>query len=95
MEIRQLDFKGAKLRYKPRTLIIKESLVMEVEVSQLLVHFNFRHKGNFGPGTFTDNGLYVKYDFNLEDHDGKVQIHTERIELDEGKVKVNLGGTVE
>ena len=95
VEIRQLEFKGAVLRYKPRTLVIKECLVVEMEVTKLFIHFDFKHKGSLGPGTFTDVGLYIKYDFNLLNNNGKIEIHTERIELDEGKVKVDLGGSVE
>lgn len=95
VEIRELQFKGAILRYKPRTLVIKESLVVEMQVSKFLVHFDFHHKGSYGPGTFADVGLYIKYDFNLLNNNGKVEIHTERIEMDEGKVHVDLGGSIE
>ena len=52
------------------------------------VHFNFKHKQAYGPGTFIDVGMYIKFEFILLNNHGKVEIEVKRIELDEGKMAV-------
>ena len=61
---------------------------MEILVNKMEAHFNLKHKGNYGPGVFREAGMYVKVEFNLTGKDGKVQVEIERIELNQGKVKV-------
>ena len=59
------------------------------------MHFDFKFNGSTGPGLFREGGLYVKTEVNFTNKDGKLQVEVDRIELDEGVIKVELGGSVE
>jgi len=80
--------------YKNKTIFIKECLKLEIEVNYMRVHFNFDFEGNKGPGDFQEAGLFIKVEFDLIDVGSKPQIDIKRIEMDIGKIKVTLGGSV-
>lgn len=94
VEIKELEFAATKLMYKNKTIFIKECLKVEIEVSYMRVHFDFDFEGSRGPGDFQEAGLFIKVEFDVIDVASKPQIDIKRIEMDTGKIKVTLGGSV-
>jgi hypothetical protein len=74
-----LEFNSTKLLYKNKSLIIKECLKVEVEVSYMRIHFDFDFEGNRGPGDFQEAGLFIMVEFDIVDNASKPQIDIKRI----------------